>query len=1397
MTQPARVDVLPLTPLQEGLYFHARYEDGPDVYLVQLVFDLAGAVDAERLRAAGQALLDRHPNLRAAFRQRRDGRPVQVVPRRATLPWAEADLTGLDGTEVEREWRRLLDEDRDRGFDLATPPLLRFTLAGLGEDRFRLLITHHHILLDGWSVSVLLRDLLALYDSADLPPAPEYRAFLDWLGRRGPAASLAAWREELAGVDEPTRLATADSTAPGAIGQAYVELPEAATRALAARARELRVTLNTVVRAAWAVVLSRLTGRDDVVFGTTVAGRPAEIPGVESMAGLFINTVPARVLLRPDEPLRATLTRVQRQYARLLDHEHAGLADIQREAGLGELFDTLLVFENYPVDTAAGARDGSFRITGAHGRDATHYPVTLVAVPGPRLRFRLAHRTGLFGGDRAERTLTRLLRVLETIAADPGLPLGRVDLLAAEERTALTTSEAAALPAAAVTPADLWEAQAAATPDAPALLDRGATLTYRELDARAERLACLLAERGAGPERTVGIALPRTADLVVALVAVLKTGAAYVPLDPSYPRERLAYIIGDTQPTVVLATTDTASALPDSTPLLLPTGLGEPPAGRPAPRRDPEQTAYVIYTSGSTGRPKGVAVTHRGVVELVEWAHAEFGPEGLAKVLFSTSLNFDVSVFEIFPALLCGGRIEIVENLLALVGEKRESWDVGLVSGVPSVLATVLAVGPPPVTPHTVALCGEAVSDQLVTDLQKAFPGARIANFYGPTETTVYATAGYTTAGHAGDTRSGAPPIGAPIAGARAYVLDQTLQPVPEGAVGELYLAGGGVARGYAGGPDLTAQRFVADPWGRAGARMYRTGDLVRWRRDGRLDFAGRADHQVKIRGFRIEPGEIESVLVRHPSVARAAAVVRQDQPGDPRLVAYAVPAGDGGADPAVLREHTAAALPGYMVPAAIVLLDALPYTASGKLDRAALPAPGGSAPDSGAPGTEREEILCGLFAEVLGLPGVGVHDDFFELGGHSLLATRLMSRIRSVCAADLPVRVLFDAPTVAQLARRLGTVGAERTPDRLRPTTTAPALPPTPTPTTALAPTPESATATAPTPDPAPAPTHALVVDAAAGEAPAGTRPGSRRARSTDVLSESDARDVAMRRSAAPGRSEADQARPADSSASGDPLLPLRRRGAREPLFCVHPVSGMSWGFAGLSRHLDADRPVYGLQSRGLLTGRGLATGFDDLVADYAARIRHVQPHGPYHLLGWSMGGLVAHALGTAFQEAGEEVGLLALLDSYPEQRGARKRVPDDRQAALRNLLTVLGRDVPSTRLSEADFLRLARGVPDMAATLTDTELLALVRVTTNNRRLITEFAPRPYRGDVLFFTAAQDPDASRYSHRSWQPYVTGRIDNHDVPCTHAAMTRPEPLALVGPITAGLLDPTPERNAR
>ncbi|MGW7206665.1 amino acid adenylation domain-containing protein [Streptomyces sp. NPDC054837] len=1292
MTQTGPVDVLPLTPLQEGLLFHALYEHqrhAPDVYVVQLVFELEGPVNADRLRAGAQALLDRHPNLRAAFRRRRGGQPVQVIPRRATLPWAEADLSGRDA-DLDKAWTELLDEDRARGFDPTTPPLLRCTLVCTAERRHRLLVTHHHILLDGWSVSVLLRELLALYaadaDPAALAPVPPYRTFLEWLGRADRGAAETAWRDALAGVTEPTRLAPTASPGADDPAQARTELSAELGAALTACARSLGVTVNTLVQSAWAILLGRLTGRDDVVFGATVSGRPPRLPGVESMVGLFINTIPTRVRLRPEQSLGALLREVQDGYVRLLDHQHLGLADIQRAVGVPDLFDSLVVFENYPVDPKASGegRDGDsgLRLVGSGGRDATHYPVTLVALPGPRPRFRLAYHPQLFDADWADATLVRLVRILEAMARDPELPQGRLGLLAPEE----LPSPPQLTPPATRTLNDLWSAQVAATPDAEAVRDRGTRLSYRELDSRAEQLAARLTALGAGPERVVGIALPRTAELVVTVLAVLKSGAAYLPLDPAYPAERLAYIVADARPVVVLATEETAEALPNGTPLLDPGGeVSERQTHLSSGNLTPDNLAYITYTSGSTGRPKGVLATHRNAVEFVEWTHTEFGPERLAKVLFSTSLNFDVSVFEIFSPLLCGGRIEIVENLLALTdGTPR---DAGLISGVPTVMASVLAERQA-LAPHTVALGGEPIPEQLRAGIETAFPGARLVNFYGPTEATIYATAWQSGV----DSYDKAePPIGRPLARNVVHLLDPALHPVPDGAVGEVYVAGGGPARGYLGRPGLTAERFVADPFGGPGERMYRTGDLAVRDSDGQLRFLGRADHQVKLRGFRIELGEIEAALAMHPAVVEAAATVREDQRGEKQLVAYVVSPEAVAADD--LRDHLARTLPAHMIPSAFVSLKALPHTASGKLDRKALPAPDAPFATKAAPRTEREETLRALFAEVLGLAPdqVGIHDGFLDLGGHSLLAPRLTSRINAELGMELPLRALFDSPTVAALAGRMA---------------------------------------------------------------------------------------------------EGDRAERNESEASATaplgPLLPLRTRGDREPLFCLPPASGLSWGFAGLARYIDPARPLYGLQSRGLLPGRHVSASLAEAVAEHLAVIRETQPRGPYHLLGYSMGGLVAYDVAVALQTAGEQVALLALLDSFPGAWIRQGPAQSDRPALLRSLLAILDRQVPEDEtqpLTESRFAELVRQVSDMPGSLDDTELAALVDVTANNRGLLGEFTPVPYRGDLLLFTAAKDPDAVADRYRSWQPYVEGRVDNHDIPCTHGEMTRPTALARIGPV--------------
>ncbi|GAQ54818.1 non-ribosomal peptide synthetase [Streptomyces acidiscabies] len=1277
--KPAPADVLPLTPLQEGLLFHALYEHErgeQDVYVVQLVFDLEGPMDADRLHASAQALLDRHPNLRAAFRRRRGGQPVQVVPHRATLPWAETDLTTADDQEA--AWAELLDGDRETGFDPTRPPLLRCTLARLSDQHHRLLITHHHILLDGWSVAVLVRELLSLHKGIELPPVPPYRTFLQWLNRQSRTAAEEAWREALDGVTEPTRLAPQAPAGAGRLAQARVELSPETGAALTTAARRLGVTLNTLVQSAWGLLLGRLTGRDDVVFGTAVSGRPPELPGVESMVGLFINTVPTRVRLRPADSPARLLREVRDTYATLLDHHHLGLADIQRAAGVHELFDTLLVFENYPADLATSGE--GLRLAGSSGRDATHYPVTLVALPGPRPRFRLAYRPDLFTPEWAKATLARLVRILTAMAAEPEQPQG---LIALEDRPC----QAQLPPAASRTLTDLWSAQVAATPDAVAVLDRGTALSYHELDERAQQLAGQLVELGAGPERVVGIALPRTAELVVAVLAVLTSGAAYLPLDPAYPAERLAYIVGDAQPVVVLATAEgTARALPDGTPTLDPTC----PAGQktrvtasttPAA---PDNLAYITYTSGSTGRPKGVLATHRNAVEFVEWTHTAFGPERLAEVLFSTSLNFDVSVFEIFSPLTCGGRIEIVENLLALTdGTPREA---GLISGVPTVMASVLAERPP-VSAHTVALGGEPIPARLRKDVESAFPGVLLVNFYGPTEATVYATAWRSADDtpaaptvHGTDTspHDQEPPIGRPLARNQIHLLDHALQLVPDGAVGEVYVAGGGPARGYLGRPALTAERFVADPFGEPGQRLYRTGDLAVREPDGSLRFLGRADQQVKVRGFRIELGEVEAALATHPAVEEAAATVREDAPGEKRLVAYVVPGGP--VSPDALREHLARTLPAHMVPTAYVTVPAVPRTASGKLDRRSLPAPDAPLAARTAPRTLREERIRDIFAEVLSLDAaqVGVHDSFFDLGGHSLLAPRLTSRIRAELGVEPSLRSLFDAPTVAALAR-----GPVET-----------------------------------------------------GSAPLG------------------------------------------------PLLPLRVRGEREPLFCLPPASGLAWGFAGLARHLAPGRPLFGLQSRGLVPGEAPAATLAEAVAEHTARIRERQPEGPYHLLGYSMGGLVAYEMAVALQAAGEKVALLAVLDAFPGT-WIRQAPPADRPTLLRSILTVLGRPTPQVPVTDEQFMELIRSVPDMAGGLTDDELAALVEVTAQNGRLLQEFAPTLYDGDLLVFTAADDPGAVPGRYGDWRPYVTGRVVDHEIPCAHGEMTRPGALDRIGPSLA------------
>ncbi|GAA1855054.1 hypothetical protein GCM10009836_38880 [Pseudonocardia ailaonensis] len=1001
-------EVLPLSPLQEGLLHHAlrAAEDGTaDVYTAQLVLDLDGGpdggIDVERLRRAGQALLERHANLRTAFTHQRSG-PVQVVLREVVLPFAAADVSGE--ADPEAACAALVGAAGAEPFDPAAPPLIRLLVVRLSATRSRLAITNHHILLDGWSTPLLVADLLALYESdgdpAGLPRVRPFRDHLAWLGRQDRDASLRTWGEALDGVEA---CVVAPGHEEGLPARAEVPLPRETAAGLVRLAAATGVTLNTVVQVAWALLLGHTTGRRDVVFGATVSGRPPQVPGVESMVGLFINTVPVRVDLDPAETLEALLRRVQAEQVALLDHHYLNLADVQRAAGGGELFDTLAVFESYPVDTNAldPSRNG-LTVTGVQGRDATHYPLTLLAHPENDLELGIAHRVP---PTVIEPMLARFGRILHTLAETPSTPVGALPVLDGEERAALldlpnrtASGEPARTLASVLEPAD---------PQRVAVIGGDVRLTYGELDARANRLARLVAARGIGPEDVVAVALPRTPDLVVAVLAVIRAGAAYLPVDPRYPADRIRSVLDQASPAAIL--TADGVDLPDhGTPVVgLDDGAGLSPQRLTDADRvralDPAHPAYVIFTSGSTGVPKGVVLPQANVVRLVEWAAERLGAGALDHAVFSTSLSFDVSVFELFAPLRAGGTLEIVDDVLAA----PEVESPTLVSGVPTAVEALLAGAP--LHAQTVVLAGEATSRELVRALQR---DAVVHNFYGPTETTVYSTAHRTRPGDTGPV-----PIGTPARDTTAYVLDAALRPVPEGVPGELYLGGYQLARGYLGRPGLTAGRFVVNPFG--DGRLYRTGDLVRWHA-GELEYRGRTDDQVKVRGFRIELGEITAALLACGATG-AATIVRTDGPAGAEIVSYVV----GPANGEDLRTQLAARLPSHMVPSAVLVLDALPTTPNGKLDRGRLPAPerAGNAA-SRPPSTPLEETLCGLFGEVLGVP-VGVDDSFFALGGHSLLATRLVARIRKVLDLRLPVREIFDAPTVARLAASIEAAAA------------------------------------------------------------------------------------------------------------------------------------------------------------------------------------------------------------------------------------------------------------------------------------------------------------------------------------------------------------------------------------
>ena len=1042
MSRPDVEDIYPLTPLQQGMLFHTVYAPGSGAYVEQVGFTVRDAAfDPDAFARAWQRVADRHPALRTAYAWEEMEEPVQVVQRRVPVPVEKLDWSGLAPGEREQRLEAFLEEDRRRGFDLLAAPLMRLATIRTGAGEWRVQWSFHHLLLDGWSLPRVLDEVLAFDADARAGretvlarPRP-FRDYVLWLRGRDPAAAEAFWRARLAGVEAPTPLGI-DRPAPAGAAdeparwaEETVVLPAEVMAGLASLARRARATPATLVQGAWALLLSRCSGHEDVVFGAVVSGRPAELPGVEEMVGMFINTLPVRARVDEDAPLLPWIAELHARQVEAGAWEHVSLTGVQGWTEVPReqrLFESILAFENYPVGGGAGASDGRLRIHDPRVTERTGYPLTLVASPGDGLALRAIYDTARFSDAAVRRMLAQWGTLLGAMAADPERPLRDLPLLTPVEREAAIAAGAPLRTGwpAGRTVTELFAEAAARDPDAVAVAYPDAALTWRELDRRAGVLAARLRAAGVGPDDRVGLLVDRSCEMIVGMVAVLQAGGAYVPLDPQHPPERLAWMLRDSGARVLLAQESLRDLLPAAGVEVISFGtglVGEPGAAElPAAPVGPDGLAYVIYTSGSTGTPKGVAVTHAGVLRLVcDTDYTETSPDD--RVAQVSNAAFDGSTWEIWSALLTGAR---------LVGIPRETaLDPDALAGALRARGVTQAFLPTALF-HRVAgerpdafaglrylvVGGEAMDPVRSAAVLETGGPALLVNGYGPTEGTTFSTWHPVR----GDEDRAAPlPLGRPVANTGAYVLDARLEPVPPGVPGELYLSGPGLARGYLGRPALTAERFVPHPFAAdPGERLYRTGDRARWSEEGALEFLGRVDQQVKVRGFRVEPGEVEAALLAHPGVRAAAVVAREDGAGERRLAGYVV-ASDGAApEDAELRGWLRARLPEHMVPAALVPLESLPLTPNGKLDRRALPAPEpGAGPASVPPRDDVEAVVAAIWSEVLEVPSVGALDSFFDLGGHSLLATQVISRVREALQVEVPLRVLFEEPTVAALA--------------------------------------------------------------------------------------------------------------------------------------------------------------------------------------------------------------------------------------------------------------------------------------------------------------------------------------------------------------------------------------------
>ncbi|MGG7637130.1 amino acid adenylation domain-containing protein, partial [Pseudomonas sp. ES1] len=1019
-------DIYPLSPTQMGMLFHSLEADGAALYINQSSVEVRG-LDAMRFIAAWNSVIARHEILRTGFWTASTLRePLQVVLRQAALPaqvldWRERQVS-------EADLRALASAECEQGFDLLRAPLTRLTMVRLDDQRHQLIWTSHHILMDGWSNSRLLGEVFQAYAGQALPgKRGRYRDYIEWLQQQSLPAQQAFWQDKLRTLEGSTALASSlpAPQAPQPGHQAlYLDWSASRTAQLREQAQRLRVTPNTLIQAAWVLLLQRYTGQDTVCFGATVAGRPASLAGADEMLGLFINTLPIVQAPQPQQTLASWLGELQGYNLEVREHEHSALADIQRWSGQGgqSLFDSIVVFENYPVDERlkeAGSDELQFGEVA--GRDVTNYAMDLAVMLGQTLRIEFLYRTDRFSEQACAKVLGSFESLLQGMLDAPDSSLGSLGMLDAAQQQMLWAENLLPAGEAAATPlVQRIVAHGLARPDAEAVVCGAERLTYAQLESRANRLAQHLCGLGIGPESLVGIALERSVEVIVAFYAVMKTGAAYVPLDIDYPRERLEWIVDDSQMTVLITQSGLSERMAASAPLIeLDTlDLSGQPDTAPAPRALAEHLAYLIYTSGSTGLPKGVAVAQGAIALHCQAIGGLYQMDAHTRELLFMSFAFDGAQERWLTTLSHGGCLVLRDNRL---WTPEETWQalhqqrIDVACFPPAYLQQLAEYCEGREAPPVRVYCfgGDAVAEANFELVKRTLKPRTLTNGYGPTETVV--TPLLWKADASQQCEAVYAPIGRRVGARTLYVLDNQLNPVPDGVAGELYIGGACLARGYHRRPGLSAERFVADPFGQGG-RLYRSGDLVRRRADGVVDYLGRLDHQVKVRGFRIELGEIESRLRRAVEVRDAVVVARDSQAGK-QLIGYVAASADAGLGER-LRGVLGQELPDYMVPLQIVVLDQLPLNPNGKVDRKALPDPDFTSASHVAPRNALEQALAQIWQEVLQLERVGVTDNFFEIGGDSLTTLKVLGKVRSAdLGIELKLRDMMTRPTIAELS--------------------------------------------------------------------------------------------------------------------------------------------------------------------------------------------------------------------------------------------------------------------------------------------------------------------------------------------------------------------------------------------